>query len=81
MNGPTLGFGGQLLFLEYLFLATTTATATIFLIAIRAVVVIVIRSIFVTLWETCLGGVSKEVEREKNTRSHHLAKSECINKT
>ena len=47
--GPTLGFGGQLLFLEYLFLATTTASATIFLIAIRAVVVIVIRSIFVTL--------------------------------
>ena len=60
--GRTLGFGGQLL-LGYLFLATTTATAAIFLIAIRAVVVIVIRSIFVTLFETCLGGVSKEERR------------------
>jgi hypothetical protein len=49
-NGRTFGFGWHLLFLGHLFLATTAAGAAIFLIAVRAIlVIIIIGSIIVTL--------------------------------
>jgi hypothetical protein len=51
--GPTFGLGRRFFFLKYFLLAATAATATIFLVSIRGVIIVIfIWSILVTLSET-----------------------------
>jgi hypothetical protein len=70
MNGPTLGLGWHFFLLKHP-PTTTAATATVFLVAVRAIVIVFIRSTLVALSEAYLEGEKRALTEKKNIHSPH----------